>query len=243
MDLSKFTMRTTPTHVYFWGGPFSQWWLKSKFTAELPVFRPVEEGRDNRLVRSGVPFVFSSCEKYMMASKASVFGDVHKGGTLEKILGTAVLFGETDEKAPGFCVPMHDVKAIKAVGRTVPGLNGGEWDADDVKLWDRASVPAVTIGNISKFSQNDDIHAVMVAMGDRTYVEGSRYDDIWGVKLSWDDPKIEDERNWKGKNKLGKVLDVTSRIVLSLPREIDAWQALARYHRPAPTVETAAPSP
>ena len=39
-----------------------------------------------------------------------------------------------------------------------------------------------------------------------TFVEASPSDRIWGVGLSQDDPKIENDKNWKGQNLLGKVM-------------------------------------
>lgn len=234
MDLTKYSMRTTPTHVYFWGGPFSQW-FKSNFEAELPVFAPATGDKPRRLLRSGVRLLFSSCEQYMMAAKASVFGDLGRGSVLEQILGTAALFGETDSKAPGFQKGTHDVKAIKALGRKVPGLKGGKWDADDKAFWDTVSIPIVTIGNIAKYTQSDEMYDVMVGMGEREYVEGSPHDDLWGVYLRWDDPKIESPANWRGKNKLGIVLNKTSRIIFEHGRDIDPWKVLSgagRRHEP-----------
>nr|WP_250807567.1 NADAR domain-containing protein [Neorhizobium tomejilense] len=229
MDLTK-SMRVTPTHVYFHGGPFSNWY-KSDFVAELPVFRPADGDRSDRIVRSGTPYKFSSGEKWMMACKASVMGDIHKGGALETILGSEVLFGETDKKVEGYKAPMHDVRAIKAVGRTVIGRKGGKWDAEDIAFWDRVSVPAVTVGLLSKFSQRDDMYQTIRDMGDRIFVEGSPRDDTWGVKLDWADPRIEDERNWLGRNKLGKVLNVVNAIFDEYGRISDAWKAYAQYHR------------
>lgn len=244
MDLSAYKMRTTPTHVYFWGGPFSQWWKKNTFTAELPVFRPASDGRENRLVRSGIAYEFSSAEKYMMASKGSVFGDIHKGGTLEKIMGSAVVFGDTDKDARGYCDPCHDVQKCKEIGRSVPGLKGSKWDAGDKDFWDRASVVAVTIGSLAKFTQSDQLYGVMMDMGDRLFVEGSPRDDIWGVKLSWDDPKIEDEANWRGENRLGNVLNVARDIIRAYGRDIDPWKALAQFRREnAPANGTSASAP
>ena len=33
------------------------------------------------------------------------------------------------------------------------------------------------------------------------------FDEIWGVKMDWRNPDIDDECNWQGQNLLGKVLD------------------------------------
>jgi ribA/ribD-fused uncharacterized protein len=243
MDLSKYSMRITATHVYFWGGPFSQWHT-SRFEAELPIYAPATDGKPRRLLRSGVKLRFSSCEQYMMAAKASVFGDTGKGSVLEKILGSAVLFGETDTKAPGFQSGTHDVKKIKALGREVPGLKSGKWDDDDKAFWDKVSVPAVTIGNLSKFTQSDELYQVLMDMGEREFVEGAPNDDQWGVALRWDDPKIENPANWRGKNKLGSVHNTVSRIIFEQGRDIDPWKVLSAYSvGSVPAPSTPSPTP
>lgn len=46
----------------------------------------------------------------------------------------------------------------------------------------------------------------------RTFVEGSPKDCIWGVGLKWDDPRCDDEENWRGENRLGKCHDEAARI-------------------------------
>jgi ribA/ribD-fused uncharacterized protein len=238
MDLSKYSMRITATHVYFWGGPFSQWHT-SRFEAELPIYAPSTDDKPRRLLRSGAKLRFSSCEQYMMAAKASVFGDTGKGSVLEKILGGAALFGETNTKATDYQTGTHDVKKIKALGREVPGLKGGRWDDDDKEFWDKVSVPVVTIGNLSKFTQSDELYQVLMDMGDREFVEGAPNDDQWGVALRWDDPKIENQANWRGKNKLGKVHNTVSRIIFEQGRGIDPWKVLAAHNAgsaPAPTL-------
>jgi ribA/ribD-fused uncharacterized protein len=241
MNLSH-KMRVTPTHVYFHGGPFSNWFM-SDFVAELPEFRAADGDRGNRIVRSGKPYRFSSGEKWMMASKASVFEGPIKGGALEAIMGTEVLFGSSDRNSRNFMRPMDDVKAIKAVGRTVRGLASEKWDDNDIAFWDRASVPIVTVGLIAKFSQHDGLYEVIREMGDRTFVEGSKFDDVWGVKLDWADPRIEDETNWRGRNKLGKVLNVVNQVFDRFDRCDDPWKAYAEFNRtpPAPKATSLTP--
>lgn len=39
------------------------------------------------------------------------------------------------------------------------------------------------------------------------FVEASPYDKVWGVGLAEENPLILDEKNWRGENLLGKVLD------------------------------------
>jgi ribA/ribD-fused uncharacterized protein len=193
IKLSDFKMRVTPTQVLFWGGPGSQWY-KSDFEGYLPVVVQKDGGR--RIRKGNDLRKFSSAEKYMMMSKASIFGDSH---TLEAMAA------------------LDDVKKIKAEGRKVRGF--------DQEVWDSSNIAAVTIGNYYKMTQNDGLWAFVNEMGDRQYVEGSPVDKVWGVALSWDDPLIEDKSNWKGENRLGQCLDNVWDMIVAFGREADPFQA------------------
>lgn len=61
-------------------------------------------------------------------------------------------------------------------------------------------------GNLAKFSQNPELLAFLNSTGDSVLVEGSPYDGIWVVKLSIDDPGINNPCNWQGENLLGFAL-------------------------------------
>ena len=39
------------------------------------------------------------------------------------------------------------------------------------------------------------------------FIEGSPFDAIWGVKMDWRNPDIDNDYNWRGQNLLGKVLN------------------------------------
>lgn len=60
--------------------------------------------------------------------------------------------------------------------------------------------------NEAKFSQNKDLLDILKETGNRTIVEASPLDKIWGVGLHYDDDAILAESNWVGKNLLGKAL-------------------------------------
>lgn len=46
------------------------------------------------------------------------------------------------------------------------------------------------------------------------FCEASPYDRIWGLGLHQNDPLVDDEKNWRGLNLLGKALDeVRERII------------------------------
>jgi ribA/ribD-fused uncharacterized protein len=151
-----------------------------------------------RLERGGELYAFTHAEQYMMAAKAHLFGDFE---VLRTILAS------------------QDPKEQKDLGRSVRGY-------DDTR-WRVAGDDAVVRGNLYKFSQNPDLAEVLVATGTRTLVEGNPRDRIWGVGLSWDDPRIEDPRNWRGENRLGKALEFVRPIIAELrgraDLRVDPW--------------------
>jgi ribA/ribD-fused uncharacterized protein len=113
----------------------------------------------------------------MMARKAYLFQDFE---TLAKILLA---------KTP---------KEQKALGRVVKNF--------DPAIWDANARDAVARGNFAKFTQDGELHRYLDFTTGKTLVEGAFYDKIWGVGISWDDPAIEDEMNWKGTNWLGECI-------------------------------------
>lgn len=153
--------RRTETHVYFVGGPLSQWY-SSPFEAEI-----LDAGKHK----------FSCCEQYMMAGKALTFGD-------EDVFNTIML--ETNPK-------VH-----KELGRKV-------CDYDD-EIWRFVAREIVYEGNVAKFTSTDSFTQYLLGTDDLYLVEGAVYDAVWGVKLAWNDPKIEDSANWQGTNWLGETL-------------------------------------
>ena len=48
--------------------------------------------------------------------------------------------------------------------------------------------------------------AALLETGERTMVEASPIDRIWGVGLRADDPRIHDRAQWRGLNLLGEAL-------------------------------------
>ena len=66
---------------------------------------------------------------------------------------------------------------------------------------------------ILKTSQNKDLLNELKKHKGRTFVEGSPVDCIYGVGLHWKDDLILDEKNWQGKNLLGKAITEVSNIL------------------------------
>ena len=110
---------------------------------------------------------YTCAEHYMMAEKARVFGDAE---TLAKILAAT---------AP---------KNQKALGREVRGF--------DLAVWNSVCRGIVYSGNLAKYQQSQELAAKLLATDDRTMVEASPVDSIWGVGLAVDSPDICDPRKW-----------------------------------------------
>lgn len=199
MDLSRYKMRETSTHVYFYGGPGSQW-HRGSFSVALP--RVVERDGQRRLVKSDDVRMFNCAEQAQMAGKATIFDDSVR---LKEIM---------DEPEPF---------EQKKLGRKVSPF------VDEV--WAKLRPIVVTINNVAKFSQNDHYFEWIMSTGDKTFVEGSKKDTIFGVGLDWADPRIENEANWRGTNILGHCLHDTRWLLQMYGRDIDAWSAVSQMVR------------
>lgn len=149
-------MRTTDTHVFFWGGEFSNW-----FTCYFNY-------EDHE---------FFNSEQAFMWKKAEFFGDEEMA---ELILHT------------------QNPKQAKALGRKVRGF--------DAEKWAMVSYPIMIAVNAEKYNQNPRLREKLLATSDKTLVEASPYDKIWGIGLSEDDDRCLDEHQWQGMNLLGKAL-------------------------------------
>lgn len=119
---------------------------------------------------------YTCAEQYMMAGKARAMGDEN---TLTKILQCG-----------------HEPRQIKALGRAVKPFDEERWSTK------RESV--VAHGNFLKFSQNEDLRAVLLHTKGSTLAEAAPYDAIWGIGLKLRD--AEAGKKWCGLNLLGKCL-------------------------------------
>lgn len=199
MDLSRYKMRETSTHIYFYGGPGSQWHCGS-FSVALP--RVVERDGQRRLVKSDDVRTFNCAEQAQMADKASIFNDLVR---LKLIM---------EEPEP---------YKQKKLGRDVTPF------VDEV--WAKLRPIVVTINNVAKFSQNDDYFEWIMSTGEKTFVEGSYKDTIFGVGIDWADPRIENEANWRGTNILGHCLHDTRLIFQLHGRDVDPWSSVSQLIR------------
>lgn len=122
---------------------------------------------------------FFCTEQAFMWAKAMKFGD--------RSAAAKILAADT----PPLC---------KAYGREVENYVEGEWEA--VRYGIMRDV------NLEKYRQNPGLREKLLdpKFDGKTFVEASPYDRIWGVGFRQDDPAIDDERNWKGRNLLGKAI-------------------------------------
>lgn len=120
---------------------------------------------------------YNCCEQFMMSEKARVFGDAE---ALRKILAAA------------------NPRTQKAIGRDVRTF--------DPDLWSGVCRGIVYTANLARFSQDDEVKSLLLATGEKTIVEASPTDSIWGIGLAQDDPRAVDPTQWCGTNWLGVAL-------------------------------------
>lgn len=110
----------------------------------------------------------------------------------------AVFFND-DYNADEILYETDPVK-IKHLGRQVENFDDRKWS----KVSEKFMYDAV----YAKFSDNKYAREFILdkRFDGKEFVEASPYDRIWGVGLKEDNPAILDKRNWKGQNKLGKIL-------------------------------------
>jgi ribA/ribD-fused uncharacterized protein len=121
--------------------------------------------------------VYKTAEHYMMAGKARLFDDA-----------------ETEEDILKANTPSQ----AKSLGRKVKNF--------DPVIWDEHKYEIVTKGNLLKFSQNQKFKEFLLSTGDKTLVEASPYDRIWGIGMLETDSRAESPLLWIGENLLGFAL-------------------------------------
>lgn len=124
---------------------------------------------------------FPSAEHYMMYQKALSQGDT--------VSATQVLVAS-------------DPREVFRIGKAIRPANGLPFDC--VK-WDAMAYDVVLAANRAKFAHNQTAREILLGTGDRTIVEASPHDRIWGIGYSAKAAADIPEHQW-GSNLLGKAL-------------------------------------
>lgn len=130
---------------------------------------------------NGKKLDFFNSEQYFMWIKAKTFGD--------------------NEIADEIVKKGKNPKTAKALGRKVKNY--------DDAVWNEKRYQVMVDANMLKYSQSEELKEMLLnpELKGKHYIEASPYDKIWGVGLGENDPLVDDEKNWKGLNLLGKALD------------------------------------
>jgi ribA/ribD-fused uncharacterized protein len=92
----------------------------------------------------------------------------------------------------------HNPTIAKKLGRKVKNFTSLYWS--EVCLEEMIDV------NMAKFSQDPYFKDLLINTGNKTIVEASPVDLIWGIGLHWENDDVLDESKWRGQNLLGKAL-------------------------------------
>jgi hypothetical protein len=110
----------------------------------------------------------------------------------------------------------------KKYGRMVKGY--------DQKVWDANKFNIVYNGNMLKFTQEPKLLFHLLSTGDRTLVEASPKDDIWGIFMDENEEGVDDPKNWKGENLLGyAITDVRNNIRKLLSSTNNLYSIYSKY--------------
>lgn len=88
----------------------------------------------------------------------------------------------------------------KSLGRKVKNYDDREWNCI------RFNIMRDVV--FAKIEQLNELKQFLIKHKKYTFVEASPYDEIWGVKLSENNPKILDSKQWRGENLLGQVFNL-----------------------------------
>ncbi|KAF9530044.1 hypothetical protein CPB83DRAFT_875287 [Crepidotus variabilis] len=179
-------MLSRDDYVFFWKINEVHGWGSQWYYSPFKAKIRFEEGKEQEEVE------FLTAEHWMMVQKSLLFKDA---AVAQEILSIKE-------------VNQSSMTEVKGLGRKVSDFNEDKW----VKARDRI----VLEGSLHKFRQNKELKDNLLATGNKTIVEASPRDRIWGVGFGEKNALNQKER-W-GLNLLGKALEEARRIL----REEDA---------------------
>lgn len=138
---------------------------------------------------------FTTSEQLFMWLKAMAFNDVEIANEILKV---------------------EHPKDAKRLGRKVKNFS------DDV--WYEKREAAMKVALRHKFSdENPELKEFLLSkrFDNKTFVEASPFDKIWGIGLAENDELADNEENWKGLNLLGKCLNEIREELLSKGRSLN----------------------
>ena len=137
------------------------------------LFSNWEPGEFDMLINDD-SITFGCSEQAMMFFKAMTFNDF---ASAKLVMAT------------------NSPKEQKAIGRQVKNFDQAVWEKKGLELF-----PEVLA---AKFEQVPGYKAILLGTGDKTLVEASPFDAVWGIKMGVNHPYLIDESKWQGKNLLG----------------------------------------
>ena len=231
--------RQNATHVFFWGGPWSKWYVGRTYSGEgafelllprlakLDIEHPQSEAFSSRLLRAAD---LACGEQWMMAMKGWLFErDVELS---EKLVPADEDAGrEFEAMRTGMLGPTRPslgdkkkremynsclCKCLRSKSPKDQKFYGRQCRNFDLQVWDMASIPVVVPCQIARAEADDMLRGIYMRSRKRIFVEGSPTDVVWGVGIKCDRVAIEEENNWIGENRLGVCHGLASKEVRTL---------------------------
>jgi len=158
---------------------------------------------DEQLITSTHAFFYGSwlSNFYKSHFMWKEFGEEHEFFCTEQAFMWAKSMTFKDfETAKAILSEDSDPMTVKHLGRMVQNY--------DDSVWDKVRFEFMYQVNLAKYRQNSTLNSKILddKFEGKTFVEASPSDGIWGIKRPIGDPKIDDEKYWRGHNLLGKVL-------------------------------------
>ncbi|KAL7071548.1 hypothetical protein ACQ4LE_009622 [Meloidogyne hapla] len=130
----------------------------------------------------------------------------------------AVVFGDTE--SANQIMEMTEARDMKRVGSYIRLFN--------TEKWRKISILVMTICNMEKYKQNEELRRLLFETGDTLLVEATAQDLYWGAGIDVDSASIRDKQNWPGKNVLGRILTRIRDVLRSKKEYLHEWEEVNR---------------